>query len=46
MEHTLDHWMYDEQKHCGVDYSNKKLAEHYDQQHQQFRNYELTLRSR
>ena len=39
MESPLDHWMYAEQKHCGVDYSDKKLAERYDQQHQQFRNY-------
>ena len=30
---------YDEYKHCGVDYSDVKQAEIYDEQHQKFRNY-------
>jgi len=33
-------WIYNEYKHCGVDYSDGKLAENYDRQHQSFRNYE------
>lgn len=32
-------WIYDEYKHCGVDYSDDKLADKYDEQHQKFRNY-------
>lgn len=36
----MNDWLYDEYKHCGVDYSDTKQAESYDQQHQQFRNYE------
>lgn len=33
-------WIYDEYKHCGVDYSDAKQAGKYDQQHQAFRDYE------
>jgi len=33
-------WFYNEYKHCGVDYSDLKQAQIYDQQHQKFRNYE------
>jgi ubiquinone/menaquinone biosynthesis C-methylase UbiE len=33
-------WMYNEFKHCGVDYSDKKQADGYDLLHQKFRNYE------
>jgi ubiquinone/menaquinone biosynthesis C-methylase UbiE len=33
-------WMYNEFKHCGVDYSDKKQADRYDILHQKFRNYE------
>jgi putative AdoMet-dependent methyltransferase len=33
-------WIYDESKHCGVDYSDEKQAGAYDSQHQQFRNFE------
>ena len=33
-------WIYDEYKHCGVDYSDTKLVDKYDDQHQKFRNYE------
>ena len=36
----MDAWMYDEFKHCGVDYSDATHAEGYDDQHQKFRNYE------
>jgi len=32
--------MYDEYKHCGVDYSKATQAEEYDDQHQKFRDYE------
>lgn len=37
---NMNNWTYNESKHCGVDYSEKKQAELYDQQHQKFRNYE------
>jgi len=33
-------WIYNEYKHCGVDYSEEKFADNYDRQHQSFRNYE------
>jgi ubiquinone/menaquinone biosynthesis C-methylase UbiE len=33
-------WMYNEFKHCGVDYSDEKQADGYDSLHQKFRNYE------
>lgn len=33
-------WQYDEMKHCGVDFSDPKLVEEYDNNHQKFRNYE------
>lgn len=36
----MANWVYDEYKHCGVDYSDEKQAENYDNQHQKFRNYE------
>lgn len=36
----MKNWIYDEYKHCGVDYSDKKLAEKYDDQHQTFRDYQ------
>jgi ubiquinone/menaquinone biosynthesis C-methylase UbiE len=36
----MRNWIYDEFKHCGVDYSNEELAENYDEQHQSFRNFE------
>lgn len=36
----MNNWLYKEFKHCGVDYSDSKQAEIYDQQHQKFRNYE------
>ena len=32
-------WMYDEFKHCGVDYSSPEEVAVYDTRHQQFRNY-------
>ncbi len=32
-------WIYDEYKHCGVDYSNEKQAENYDTRHQKFRDF-------
>ena len=33
-------WLYNEHKHRGVDYSDEKLADNYDEQHQKFRDYE------
>ncbi len=36
----MKEWIYDEYKHCGVDYSSEQQAEEYDNRHQQFRNYE------
>jgi hypothetical protein len=36
---AMHNWTYDESKHCGVDYSDVKQAEVYDEQHQKFRNY-------
>lgn len=35
----MTNWIYNESKHCGVDYSDAKIAENYDSLHQQFRNY-------
>lgn len=32
-------WYYDEQKHCGVDYSNPAQVAVYDDRHQKFRDY-------
>lgn len=34
-------WMYNEFKHCGVDYSDEKQADGYDSLHLTFRNYEI-----
>lgn len=36
----MGNWIYDEYRHCGVDYSDEKQAEKYDEQHQKFRDYE------
>lgn len=36
----MNKWLYDEFKHCGVDYAKAGQAEKYDEQHQKFRNYE------
>lgn len=33
-------WLYNESRHCGVDYSNVEQAEVYDHKHQKFRDYE------
>lgn len=41
----MANWVYDEYKHCGVDYSDEKQAENYDNQHQKFRNYETEFKS-
>jgi putative AdoMet-dependent methyltransferase len=35
----MSSWIYDERQHCGVDYSNKQIAQNYDENHQTFRNY-------
>jgi ubiquinone/menaquinone biosynthesis C-methylase UbiE len=35
----MTNWIYNESKHCGVDYSDEKQADGYDEVHQQFRNY-------
>ncbi len=39
-QRTNMNWLYDEQKHCGVDYSKVSEADVYDEQHENFRNYE------
>ncbi|HAR64344.1 MAG TPA: class I SAM-dependent methyltransferase [Candidatus Margulisbacteria bacterium] len=39
----MNTWIYNEFKHCGVDYADVKQAENYDNQHQKFRNYEQEL---
>ena len=36
----MNNWIYNEFKHCGVNYSDIKQAEIYDEQHQKFRDYE------
>lgn len=36
----MNNWLYDEFKHCGVDYAKAEQAEKYDGQHSKFRNYE------
>jgi putative AdoMet-dependent methyltransferase len=36
----MENWMYNEFKHCGVDYSNKNQAAQYDKKHNKFRDYE------
>lgn len=36
----MDKWIYDEFKHCGVDYSKAEHADMYDEHHRTFRNYE------
>lgn len=33
-------WLYDESRHCGVDYSKVGQAEMYDRRHEKFRDYE------
>lgn len=33
-------WLYDETKHCGVDFSDPELVAIYDSNHQKFRDYE------
>jgi putative AdoMet-dependent methyltransferase len=37
---TQPKWQYDEMKHRGVDYANKKQVEVYDKRHQKFRDYD------
>jgi ubiquinone/menaquinone biosynthesis C-methylase UbiE len=37
---TMKKWLYNEFKHCGLDYSKAGQADVYDEQHQKFRNYE------
>ena len=33
-------WMYDESRHCGVDYSDAAVADKYDSRHENFRNFQ------
>lgn len=40
----MKNWLYDEFKHCGVDYSEAELAEEYDERHEKFRDYEREFR--
>ncbi len=41
----MSNWVYDEYKHCGVDYSSEELVKKYDTQHQTFRDYEKEFNS-
>ncbi|TYQ15200.1 UNVERIFIED_CONTAM: ubiquinone/menaquinone biosynthesis C-methylase UbiE [Acetivibrio alkalicellulosi] len=41
----LNNWIYDEYKHCGVDYSKEEHADEYDREHQSFRDYEKEFNS-
>jgi putative AdoMet-dependent methyltransferase len=36
----MENWMYNEFKHCGVDYSDINQAAQYDKKHNKFRDYE------
>ncbi|MCE5333151.1 MAG: methyltransferase domain-containing protein [Desulfobacteraceae bacterium] len=36
----MENWLYDESRHCGVDYSEAQQAESYDERHGKFRDYE------
>ncbi len=36
----MQNWVYDEHRHCGVNYSDEDTAEDYDRRHQAFRDYE------
>lgn len=36
----MSNWIYNEFKHCGIDYSDEKKTEEYDSLHLTFRNYE------
>jgi ubiquinone/menaquinone biosynthesis C-methylase UbiE len=40
----MRNWIYDEFRHCGVDYSDVRQAEIYDEEHGKFRNYESEVR--
>ncbi|MBN2426747.1 MAG: class I SAM-dependent methyltransferase [Deltaproteobacteria bacterium] len=40
----MENWFYDEFKHCGVDYSQVREAEKYDDRHQKFRDFEKEFR--
>ena len=41
----MENWVYDEFIHCGVDYSDIKEAEDYDNQHERFRDYEKEVKT-
>ncbi|NLD99541.1 MAG: methyltransferase domain-containing protein [Fibrobacter sp.] len=36
----MSNWMYNEFKHCGVDYSDEETVSTYNKNHQSFRDYE------
>lgn len=40
----MNKWLYNEFKHCGVDYSEAEEADKYDEQHQKFRDYKNEFR--
>lgn len=40
----MNEWTFNEFKHCGVDYSDTAQAEHYDEEHQKFRNFEQEVK--
>ena len=35
----MDGWLYDESKHCGVDYSKAEQARAYEERHRKFRDF-------
>lgn len=40
MKITRDHWLFDEFKHAGIDYSDSKTASEYDAKHAEFRDFD------
>jgi len=39
----MNEWIFDEFKHCGVDYSDADQAVRYDEEHQKFRNFDQEI---
>ena len=39
----MNEWMFNEFKHCGVDYSDVSQASNYDEEHQKFRNFDQEI---
>lgn len=40
----MKNWIFNEFKHCGVDYSDLETALHYDDEHQKFRNFDKEVK--